>query len=629
MSPATVDGVVGQWSGSSEELGLSRTFTGHNSPIRSVAYMPGMKQAMSGAQDGSIMIWNFKPPQQRAYRLRGHTGAVLSLDAANNQELFASGSEDHTVRLWKPSVRGPFKSFKAHMGPVCSVKFSEDSKLLVTSATDKMVKLWDVSTLGLPRPKFLWCAHGHKNWVRSVDISKWSLNVCSGSDDKFVKVWDTKSGTNVAAFQGHTGNVHSARFDPLTGVCVASGGEDGAINLWDVRSQNAVQHYALQDRSTIKCVRFHPSGNYLLSGSEDSIVRVWDLREGRLLFAINGHSKSVNSLEVASDGSHFVTGSADQLVLAWRCGLFINDDKGAGQEETPETQLRDSMVPTKQLSPIQEADSPIPIRKRSHSKRSKKHRSSSRSGHERRKSHHRSRSSSGDRTKQGEKESENKDQARHGNERKHSRQRSSSGEKEKKRGQHHKHKHSHHGHRINNQADHELDHSHRHKHEREHARENISLTRPLEQTGSPTLARRSSGNKTRTRHSTVGELRRMHERQVDVVAVQEVTASESREPVTENEQQLERNEAISTGPLGEFARAAKLASHRRKSNEEESSNNLPVPPRPSQQTSRVDASHVQSLARAMQNLEARLRMNEDALSDLKQENRDQALPNCG
>lgn len=301
-----------------EAVALARTFTGQASPVSCVAFMPGMKQAMSGSQDGSVMIWNFKP-QQRAYRLRGHKGAVTGLAVASDESFFVSGSADHSVRLWKPSVQGSGQSFRAHSGTISSVCLSEDNRTLLTGSADKMIKLWDLATFQGGRPKFLWCIHGHRNWVRDAQLGRGGELAVSASDDKMVKVWDTATSKEVVSFDGHTAAVHAARFDPLNGLCVASAGEDASLNIWDVRSGKVIQHYGLQQPSKVKTLCFHPSGAYLVSGGSDAALRVWDLREGRLLYTVRAHGKDVNACTFSHDGSHFLTGSSDQMVLAWKC----------------------------------------------------------------------------------------------------------------------------------------------------------------------------------------------------------------------------------------------------------------------------------------------------------------------
>merc|ERR1712232_302773 len=93
-------------------------------------------------------------------------------------------------------------------------------------------------------------------------------------------------------------------------------------------------------------VSFHQSGYYLMSCSQDRSMRIWDIREGRLLFTMLAHKDSVNSCMFSSDGDHFLSGSSDGLVMAWRSGLDVDQNKDEGIE-TENRSKRSNIAPSK------------------------------------------------------------------------------------------------------------------------------------------------------------------------------------------------------------------------------------------------------------------------------------------
>ena len=84
---------------------LKRSFKGHKDAVCKVAFNPNLKQVVSGSQDGTVMVWNFKPTM-RPYRFVGHKGKVYDVKVAPSGNMIASAGEDHTVRLWHNSVEG-------------------------------------------------------------------------------------------------------------------------------------------------------------------------------------------------------------------------------------------------------------------------------------------------------------------------------------------------------------------------------------------------------------------------------------------------------------------------------------------------------------------------------------------
>jgi WD40 repeat protein len=58
----------------------------------------------------------------------------------------ATGSFDHTVKLWDAATGQELLTLKGHSVAVFSVAFSPDGKRLATGSFDPPVKLWDAAT---------------------------------------------------------------------------------------------------------------------------------------------------------------------------------------------------------------------------------------------------------------------------------------------------------------------------------------------------------------------------------------------------------------------------------------------------------------------------------------------------
>ena len=69
----------------------------------------------------------------------------MSAFSPNGQTL-ASGSDDHTVRLWDVTSGQCLKILQGHTNGVWSVAFSPDGQTLASGSQDETIKLWDVQT---------------------------------------------------------------------------------------------------------------------------------------------------------------------------------------------------------------------------------------------------------------------------------------------------------------------------------------------------------------------------------------------------------------------------------------------------------------------------------------------------
>jgi WD40 repeat protein len=60
--------------------------------------------------------------------------------------LLASGSDDHTVKLWDVETGQEVRTLRGHTDWVWSVAFSPDGRLLASGSGTSTVKLWDVAS---------------------------------------------------------------------------------------------------------------------------------------------------------------------------------------------------------------------------------------------------------------------------------------------------------------------------------------------------------------------------------------------------------------------------------------------------------------------------------------------------
>jgi WD40 repeat protein len=78
--------------------------------------------------------------------LEGHTGPVFAVAFSPDGQLLASGSYDHTVRLWNPATGKELQKLEGHTDLVQTVAFSPDGQLLASGSYDHTVRLWNPAT---------------------------------------------------------------------------------------------------------------------------------------------------------------------------------------------------------------------------------------------------------------------------------------------------------------------------------------------------------------------------------------------------------------------------------------------------------------------------------------------------
>ncbi|WP_375502414.1 hypothetical protein, partial [uncultured Nostoc sp.] len=292
---------------------------GHADIVWGVAFSPDGQLLASGSQDRTVKIW--RPDGILLQTLKGHTDAVTCVTFSPDGQTLASASLDKTVQIWRKNRvtgkfdRKPYKTLKGHGDSVDSVSFSPDGELLATASQDTTVKIWrkDGSLVKILK--------GHQGWVNWVNFSPDGQFIASASDDKTVKIW-RRDGSLVTTLQGHQQNVMMAVFSP-DGKLLASTGRDKTVKLWrrEINSTKDGFDFRLyktlrQHTKRVWSLSFSSDSQKLASAGEDNTINLWSIT-GTLLKTFKGHSDAVVSIAFSPNNKFLASGSFDKSVKLW------------------------------------------------------------------------------------------------------------------------------------------------------------------------------------------------------------------------------------------------------------------------------------------------------------------------
>ena len=310
---------------------------GHTNYINDIAFSPDGQTLASGSGDQTVRLWDVRTGQTR-HIFQGHTDWITSVAFSPDGQTLASGSADHTVRLWDVSAgvkAGMADVGKADTGQVrhilrghrhwiWSIAFSPDGQTLASGSIDHTVRLWDVRT-GYIRH----ILQGYTRAALSLAFSPDGETLASGSDDQMIQLWDVRTGQIRHILQGHTDWINSVAFSP-DGQTLASGSADHIVRLWDVSAgvkagtpqptaadPGQIHHILQGHTDEVKCLAFSPDGQTLASGSDDQTVRLWNVRTGQRHHILQGHTAWVYDVTFSPDGQTLASGSADHTVRLW------------------------------------------------------------------------------------------------------------------------------------------------------------------------------------------------------------------------------------------------------------------------------------------------------------------------
>ena len=211
---------------------------------------------ITGSEDQTIKRWDIprkaakasNEPIRAAFTKKAHEKDINALDVHHASLLFASGSQDKTVKVLSCQEGEIQGVLRGHMRGVWTVKFAPKNTPSITEDGGGAAKKGAILT---------------------------------GSGDKTVKIWSLSDYSCLRTFSGHTHSVLKVAWlnipPPGEGkkpLLVASSSGDGLVMLWDVNSDGVECSLDNHD-DRVWALAVHPDNNTLVSGGADGVVTFW------------------------------------------------------------------------------------------------------------------------------------------------------------------------------------------------------------------------------------------------------------------------------------------------------------------------------------------------------------------
>jgi tricorn protease-like protein len=256
--------------------------------------------------------------------LPSHSNDVDAISISARGQI-ATGSWDKKINIYKDdSTFNLIKSFEAHLAPVTAIKYSRDGGLLASGSNDHSVRIWD-STY-----KLIKVLEGHNGNINTLLFDYSRKYLLSGSDDRNIVMWELASGKKLRVINT-TSSVNAIALNPQDNRQLIVAGAEPKIRAISLQS-NTITRTFDGHTDIVNAIDINISGTIMISGSNDKSARLWDLKTGKEMRKLPVDCWKVTAVALSEDGNYAFTGCNDGSIKVWEVstGKLLASAEGTG-----------------------------------------------------------------------------------------------------------------------------------------------------------------------------------------------------------------------------------------------------------------------------------------------------------
>ncbi|KAH7922440.1 WD40 repeat-like protein [Leucogyrophana mollusca] len=258
-----------------------------------LAYVPALED---------VLVWDMKKGQMRAmWHETGHRAEVTCILRSPQDDVFAVGYADGSIRLWNSASGSVIATFNGHKKAVTALEFDSRGTRLASGSQDTDLIVWDiVAEAGLYRLR------GHRDQITAIrfispselpstSTGSPSLLLLTTSKDTLLKLWDLTTQHCIQTVVAHRSEIWTMDIDTDQKL-IFTGSSEGELKAWSVDHEalsqglketesgevskmiHPVTSLPLASRHRVSQISFHPSQPYVAVQSHDRSVEVFRIR---------------------------------------------------------------------------------------------------------------------------------------------------------------------------------------------------------------------------------------------------------------------------------------------------------------------------------------------------------------
>jgi cytochrome c len=286
---------------------LHAQLRGHGGPVRALAISPDGKHAVSGSFDTSAIRWSLEHNTAEQV-MRFHDAAVNAVAYLKDGRIVTGGA-DGKIAIWTPGKPDPDKVLEGHRGPVAALAVSPDGKTLASGSWDHTIRLWPLK--GGKKDEEPRVLEGNAQNVNGVAFTPDGKALVSAGYDTTLRIWPLDGGAATAR------NLPT----PLNTVAVAPDGEivtAGATGkVFFVSSKGEIEAEVAASATPVIDLAVSPDGKLIAAAGIRGSVAIIDRKARKLRHTLVGPGLPVWSVTFFPDSQRILTGGTDRMIRRW------------------------------------------------------------------------------------------------------------------------------------------------------------------------------------------------------------------------------------------------------------------------------------------------------------------------
>eukprot|EP01100_Stratorugosa_tubuloviscum_P011733 TRINITY_DN5314_c0_g2_i1.p1 TRINITY_DN5314_c0_g2~~TRINITY_DN5314_c0_g2_i1.p1 ORF type:complete len:470 (-),score=164.21 TRINITY_DN5314_c0_g2_i1:80-1489(-) len=287
-----------------------KSFVGHSDEINYVTFFPNSNLFATGSNDKTVKIWDLKSGDEKKI-LKGASQAVASLAISQNNEFILAGCNDNSLRLW--TNQGVLRHTLSHISKVSACTFMTDTQKAISTSYDRSIRCWDLNK-GM-------CLKNIFAISPCTDLCLLpnSTTAITSHIDGNIRFWDLRTSDCTFTNQFHSRQITSLS---LVNDFLLTNSTDNTLNLIEIRKMGVLrnlrhENYATGLNWSRACLS--PQGMYTAAGGSNGGIFIWNNANGELEQVLREFSGTVSCVAWSSNGRNLIACDRNGQIITWEC----------------------------------------------------------------------------------------------------------------------------------------------------------------------------------------------------------------------------------------------------------------------------------------------------------------------